>query len=606
MAGFDCRSVRIGAIAVLAFAAFSFAGLPAQAAHPFQAPGDAPVFSMSAIAGMVDVNRDGSCDVVVPGLFFGSFVSTLDEDGDTLGANASGPNLTIPPGVPTLPTILAMVGGQFDGDALQDLVTITSNGTMHFHRNLGATQLNQNNWAPDVIFDNVRATYPVNPPFEIYSFPVAKLLDFDGDGNLDILVAGGPVDRWSATTKPGFVCIYKGDGQGGFQPLTHSLSGNVIDAEIADLDNDGIDEGVVVLMETGSVGVFIYDLVHLNFTPSGLIQNGLVQTIGPGRLTALEIGNIVGDSNNDYILSQISSSPGGSGAGIYYYEGNGQGVVNTALWGVLNLPTTAAGISDHIASIQVADFDRDGHDDIAMLHGLVQPPTGPTASAAIYHHSEVWIAMGPSPTTALIETLPLPGANMFADTWVFPLTPLISWPDQLKCIDLGGDACIDFLIPGLRGGTYYNQPRVATIKNQTTPHYGDARQLKIGNSSGGVPNRPARIGFEGGRPVPGNSNFACTIQNVQGGCLVGLMWNQIGIANLFTSHGFTFHMGPQLFGYANIASGTQANDGFYSYPLPIPNHPSLIGDAGCFQYCYYDHVAGAFGGTQATTVWIGN
>lgn len=606
MAGFARRVVRISTVATLSFAVASIAELSAQGPHPFLAPTDNPVFSMASIAGMADVNRDGSRDVVVPGLFFGSFVSTLDEDGASLHVNSAGPNLSGAPGLATLPSILAMVGGHFDGDALEDLVTVSGNGTMHFHKNLGATQLHQNNWAPDVIFDNVQTSYPVNPPFEIYSFPVASSLDFDGDGNLDLLVAGGPVDRWTGATRPGFVCLYKGDGQGAFTALRQGLTGNVIDVEIADLDNDGTDDNVVVLMETGSVGVFSYDLVHYHLTPTGLVQNGLIQTVGPGRLTALEIGDVTGDSNNDYILAQLQTNPGTSSASVYYFPGDGQGVVNTLQWGQLSLPSTAAGLSDHIASIQVADFDHDGHDDIAMLHGLVQPPSAPTSALASYQNSEVYIAMGPSAITAALAILPLPGANTYADTYSFSLTPLIPRPDQLKCVALSGDACIDFLIPGLRGGAQFNQPRIATIKNVAAPQLGDASQLKIGNPSGGVTIRPARIGFEGGRPVPGNGNFACTIQNVQGGCLVGLMWNQIGIPNLFTSHGFTLHMGPVLFGYANLASGSQFKDGFYSYPLPIPNHPGLVGDAGCFQYCYYDHVAGAFGGTQATTVWIGN
>lgn len=84
------------------------------------------------------------------------------------------------------------------------------------------------------------------------------------------------------------------------------------------------------------------------------------------------------------------------------------------------------------------------------------------------------------------------------------------------------------------------------------------------------------------------------------------MWSPHAIADLFPLLGFTFHLGPQEFGFARLASGSQFRDGFYSYPLPIPNNPRLVGDVGCFQYCYYDHVVGAFGGTQATCVWVGN
>jgi hypothetical protein len=40
--------------------------------------------------------------------------------------------------------------------------------------------------------------------------------------------------------------------------------------------------------------------------------------------------------------------------------------------------------------------------------------------------------------------------------------------------------------------------------------------------------------------------------------------------------------------------------------MPIPPVPALVGDAGCFQVAFYDHVRGVFGGTQATALWIGN
>ena len=78
------------------------------------------------------------------------------------------------------------------------------------------------------------------------------------------------------------------------------------------------------------------------------------------------------------------------------------------------------------------------------------------------------------------------------------------------------------------------------------------------------------------------------------------------MADLFSAFGLQFHIAPAEYGFAAIASGALPGTGFYSYPLPIPNQPAMIGDAGYFQFNYYDHVAGVFGGTQATGVWIGN
>jgi len=578
----------------------------AQTAHPFAAATSSPLFSMAAAAALADVNRDGSPDVIVPGLFTGTLVSTLDEDGVALANNVFGPNLSVLVGVANLPQSIGMVGGCFDGDDLQDLFIVTNNGTVHFHRNLGATQLAQTNWAPDVIVDDFHVQYPTNAPFITYGIPVVEVLDFDLDGILDVLVAGGPVNRWSGLTMPGFVGLYKGDGAGGFQVMRYGLPGSVVDVEFADLDNDGTRDGLVVLMETGAVGVFSYELVHLTVSASGVTPLGLTQLVGPARLSALEMGDVVGDSNNDYILAQVATGYGNTSAAVYFYQGDGQGNVGTATWGTFTLPANVSGMSDFITSLQVGDFNRDGHTDIAMLRGFVQAAVWPSVSPAIYHNSEVLVAMGPGLTSAAMQSIPLLGGTRYADTPMFAAAPLIAEPEGLRCVDLGGDSCIDFLVTGLRVGAAFNVPAIATIKNMTVPLVGDARHLKVGHATGAVMERPARLGFEGGRPVPGNASYACTIQNVQGGCLVGLMWSPLGSADLFSLHGFSFHIAPQLFGYANIASGGLAANGFYSYPLPIPNNPALVGDVGCFQYCYYDHVTGAFGGTQATCVWVGN
>ena len=608
MAKFNGDRLHIGAAFVISFTMCiaSPGQLLAQSAHPFASPVSSPLFSLSAAAALVDTNRDGCSDIVVPGLFMGARINAIDENGLSLSNNFLGPLLTPLPGATNLPQIIAMAGGRIDGDHLEDLVTVSSQGTVHFHRNLGSTQIDQSNWATDVIIDNFSGAYPVAPPFSMYGFPVVEIFDFDNDGFQDVLIGGAPIDNWSAMTMPGFVCIYKGDGFGGFTPLRYDVPGVVIDVEIADLDNDGVTEGLVVLVETGQVGTFAYSVVHLGFSPTQLVPMGLSQAVGPGRLLALELADVVGDSNNDYIFSQLTVTAGSSDAAVYYYQGDGQGNLNQSVWGTFNLPLNVTGKSDHITSLQVGDFNRDGLDDIAMLRGYVQVPATQSLLSVTYSDSEVLVAMGPSLALAAFEPIPLASSHVFAATTHFVLLPLNAQPDQLRCIDLGGDSSADFLIAGMRAGPSGNVPQVVTVKNLTMPQLGDAAHLKVGIPSGAVNTRPARIGFEGGRPVPGNDSYACTIQNVQGGCLVGLLWSPQAIANLLPLVGFMLHMGPQQFGYASLASGSQFSDGFHSYPLPIPNNPSLVGDVGCFQYCYYDHVAGAFGGTQATCVWVGN
>lgn len=599
------RVRRISYLASIGLAASSAA--TAQAQHPFAPPASLPTFGLTSTAGLADVNRDGSTDVIAPAIFFGTQLTTLDEHGETLATNAMGPTVASFTG-PATAVILAMTGGRFDQDALEDLVTVTSGGTVHLHRNLGATRIDRTAFAPDVLIDDFHASYPISPPFVHYSFPVARTGDFDQDGFNDALIGGGPIDRWGGSTRPGFVAFYKGDGAGRLFAMHHPLPGCVVDAEFADLDGDGIIDFLVVLTETGALGAYAYELVHLSVAGGALVPTGLPQPVGPPRCTALAIADVMGDNNADYLLTHTLASAGTLSSQLMCYQGDGQGNVSSTLWSPLLLPPNTTMLGDFLSSIQVGDWNRDSHVDVAVLRGFVQSPPSGTGGNAVHGNSEILVAMGPFLTWAPFETIPLPGYHVYSSTYqfVFPLLPLVAEPDGLRPIDLGRDGSIDLVLPGLRTPGSNSPTAMVTVRNLTPSMIGDARFEKIGSPSGGAPGAPARLGFDGGRPTPGNTNFACTIQNVQGGCLVGLMWGPWGMANLMSAYGFDVHLAASDLGFAAIASGSLPREGFHSYALPIPNTPSLIGDAGCFQYCYYDHVAGVFGGTQATGLWIGN
>src|SRR5262245_615986 len=130
------------------------AAIVAQQAHPFAAPVSTATFSLSAVAGVADLNRDGSPDVIVPGLFYGTMTTARDEHGAALAANGTGPGMTPQAGVTSLPRAAALVGGRFDQDQLEDLVSVSTCGSTHFHRNLGSTLLGGASFAPDVCIDN--------------------------------------------------------------------------------------------------------------------------------------------------------------------------------------------------------------------------------------------------------------------------------------------------------------------------------------------------------------------------------------------------------------------------------------------------------------------
>lgn len=593
---------------ILASAVLAFAGAAtAQGLHPFAAPKSIPAFSLGGTAAVLDYNRDASPDLVVPSVFFGTLLNALDEDGAALATNVNGPIQAVP-GSAQFVTALAMAGGDVDRDGLQDLVTVTSVGTVNLQRNLGSQRLGAGAFAPDVIIDNFAAVCPVNPPLISYWFPVVEIVDLDHDGFQDIVVGGSAIDRWSGLTTPGFVGYYRGDGTGSFTIHRHMLAGTVVDLEIADLDANGVHDRVVVLTEQGGAGAFTQDLVHLSFSGGQLFATNPAQNVSPGRFTALEMADVLGDGNADYVLAQVTPSSGMLTSAVMWFQGDGAGNVVTGNWGNFLLPPNPTTLQEFIPAVEVGDWNRDGHVDLAVLRGFVQPVNSMSNVQPTYADSELLVAMGPNLMFASFGAIALPGAHSWSSSYnqLFPLLPLFAAPGFLRQIDLHLDGSRDLVVLGMRGmnGTAATTT-VATLANTTPGTLGDTRFEKIGVPSGGLAARPARLGFDGGRAKPGNQGFGCTVQNVQSGSLVGLVWGLQGYPSLFQSHGIDAHLIPMEYLTAGVAAGAGANDGFFRQPLAIPSLPALIGDAGYFQAVYFDHVSGTFGGSHATGVSIG-
>lgn len=590
----------------LAGAAAFGLGAAAQAPHPFGPPRSIAAFSLGGAGAVLDFNRDASPDLVLPSVFFGTLIHALDEDGAALAINAAGPGQIVP-GAPTFAAAIALASGDFDHDGRDDLVAVTSLGTVHVQRNLGSGLLTAGNFAADVIIDHFAPAFPCQPPLVGYWFPVAETVDLDDDGNQDIVVGGGPIDRWTGSTLPGFVAWYRGDGAGNFTVSRLVLPGTVVDVDFADLDGDAELDHVVVLGEQGSAGAFSQTLQHVSIQGGQLAASHPPLLVGPGRFTALAVADVVGLPAPDYLFAMTMPSGGTLTAGAMWFEGDGQGGFAPSSWGWLALPPNPTGLQDYAPALEVGDWNRDGHLDLAVLRGFVQPSALNAAASPVFGDSELLVAMGPQLQFAAFAAIPLPGAHSWSSTYnhLFPLLPVFGAPGCLRRIDLGQDDSVDLAVLGMRPTVASTMTVVATLRNTTPPQPGDARFQKLGAPSGGLAARPARLGFDGGRPRPGNANFGCTVQNVQGGCLVGLVWGPLGFADLFTSHGVTAHLAPAVCLPAGLAAGGGTNDGFYRVPLPIPNSPALVGDAGWFQAAYYDHVAGVFGGTHATGVSIG-
>lgn len=577
----------------------------AQVPQPFLPPKAEPHFSLSAQIVALDLNRDGAQDVLSPGLFFGTVMATLDERGNTLASSniTAGTSGNLRSAI--VPTPVAMATGDLNQDGKEDLVFTLADGSVFVQRNLGSTRIDRPNLQSAIGLDYLGGMLPLNPPFAIVTYAGLQIVDLNGDGHNDVVLGCGLHDSWSAFAGAGMVCCYLSNGAGGFQAIRYQLTGSVSDIEWADIDGDGQRDHLVVLQERGGVGAFFHEMLHLSLLNGALVSSKPVLQLGPGRPVALEVADVDVDGLPDYVVAMLHTGGSAVDSSVVCFQGDGAGTPNVGTFQMLPLPPSTA-VGSYIPSVQVEDFNRDGVLDVAVLRGhTTSYPT--VASQAQTGPADVFVCMGPTPFSSSAQALHVDGFCYFGHClrYACNVLPLRTAPDQLRVLDLGRDGNFDLMMSAIRPAANPTTVVRVTLCNGTPPQLGDSALIKIGDASGGNPQLPARIGFDGGPPQIGNASFACTIQNLRSNCLCGLMWGPYAQANLAQVYGFDLHIGPLEFGYPVVSSGGPSY-GFASYALPIPNNPALVGDAGYFQFNYYDPSVGAFGATQATGVWIGS
>ena len=412
-------------------------------------------------------------------------------------------------------------------------------------------------------------------------------------------------ERGTDTALASFAMLFRNLGNGGFVSVRRKFAGNVVDAAFADFDRDGDFEQLVVLVEVGAAGAFANEVRHFSFGGSSLLPVGSSIPLGPGRATALALADVDGDHQMDYVVAQNDWSPAGPIGALAWYGGNGQGQLLAGSWGAIPLPANGSGLGDPIIAVIAGDWNGDGADDLAAIRAYATTSITPNGIAVAGARSDLLVACGPGLSFQVANALALPGAHDATAIALPPSAqlPLDTLPALLRPMDLKGDGAPDLLVLGLDAAT--SGGSMAVIANDTPLAPGAPRLDALGEGTGGAPLHAARLGFDGGAPRIGNGGFRCTLQNVQGGCLAGLIWGWFGYADLFPVNGFMMHLMPSEFGVASLTSGTAAGEGFATFALPIPNDPALVGEFGAFQYVYYDHVAGAFGGSQGASLWIG-
>lgn len=176
-------------------------------------------------------------------------------------------------------------------------------------------------------------------------------VDVDGDGDLDLLVAGMGVVPPS-NDKIGTVVILENDGQ---QQFTHHVvlerTHRVTDVEAADLNGDGrLDLAVAQFGYLEGQVCWLENQGGWRFA-----EHTLLDLAGPIHAPVLDVN---GDGKPD-IVSLVSQD----WEEIWAFENQGGGrFTNRVLWGSTNTDYGSSGIA-------IADIDRDGLPDIAYANG---------------------------------------------------------------------------------------------------------------------------------------------------------------------------------------------------------------------------------------------
>jgi hypothetical protein len=219
--------------------------------------------------------------------------------------------------------------GDFNGDAKDDLVFVDYSATGADKERLVVLISTGNDFVlRRLAFDSV----------DFNSIGIL-LLDFDGNGKLDMLAA--------SNGRP--FTLFKGDGTGNFLPEV--VSGVIPMGHIfkeGDLNRDGLMDFVFVSPQQ-------MDIFLKNSSGSGYISS--TKTFDGFFPTGLTIGDFSGDGFLDIVTSLLSYSNGNNGALLEF-----KNVGNGSFGSGLNIPTRLA----PFVGLGSTDFNKDGRLDLVF------------------------------------------------------------------------------------------------------------------------------------------------------------------------------------------------------------------------------------------------
>jgi uncharacterized repeat protein (TIGR01451 family) len=182
--------------------------------------------------------------------------------------------------------------------------------------------------------------------FNSSSTPRMDAGDFNGDGRLDLVLSTLDVGTFGNTVR---LRILSGDGQGGFSAPTDVPSDGVSALMLAqDLNGDGRSDLILLDGSTKKLKVLLTNAAG-GFTAGPEFAAG-------ANPTNVYLRDVNGDGKPDLVVSNNNTTPSSNTVNVLTGDGAG-GFSAPVPLATLSAPASAA----------FADFNRDGHTDIALL-----------------------------------------------------------------------------------------------------------------------------------------------------------------------------------------------------------------------------------------------
>ncbi|MCB9727143.1 MAG: VCBS repeat-containing protein [Deltaproteobacteria bacterium] len=302
----------------------------------------ASVFSVA----LADMDGDGRLDVVAAHLNGGG-ISVLRGEAD--GSLSDGGNTAVPDGF----RLISVAAGDLDGDGSPDLVAVHRpgvdylEGTVHVLLNDGTGGLTPTAWAAG------------RTPWG------AALGDLDGDGHLDVVFSSGEACNVSPScTLPGRVSALMGRGDGTLgNDARYAIAGAPVPIEAGDLDGDGLPELATTHIETvpPAPDAPVLDPLRLTVLDNAGDGTFVARPYAAIATSAEPAGVVVGELSGD---AEPDVAAAFDTAQLVRLDGTGGGALG---------PATAFGPFVRATGLARADFNGDGHQDLAVssLQGFV-------------------------------------------------------------------------------------------------------------------------------------------------------------------------------------------------------------------------------------------